>query len=128
MTEYELISLMRDTYTAVATEFEFFVGATFALIVTSYVAGDKLTRVARVVLALLYVSATILFVVRYQILVTQAQFFAAELRGMQSGFIREETLTLVPWMRMILVAFGAAAALGSLFVPVLGERDDARDT
>jgi hypothetical protein len=127
MTEYELISLVRATSTAVAADFEFFVGATFAVIVTSYVAGDKLTRLARIVLSLLYMTATVLFFLRYQTLVVQAQFFVGELRAMESGFLGARSLTLVPWIRMLLVFLGSVAALWTLFLPVLGERGRVAD-
>jgi len=65
MTEFELQQLMADTSAAIDGQFQFWITATFAVVVASYTAGARLSRWVRVSLAVLYLMAVAMFYLRW---------------------------------------------------------------
>ncbi len=56
MTELELIGLLRETSTLIALDFEFFLTATFAVMVVSYTVGERLGKAPRIIIACIYIA------------------------------------------------------------------------
>jgi hypothetical protein len=65
MTEYELHSLINDLFRDMDHMVEFWLSATFAVIVARFVAGDTLSRGVIRIIAFLYLAATSLSITRY---------------------------------------------------------------
>ena len=86
MTEFELISVLKETSTGIALDFEFFLTATFALIIVSYTVGERLGKAPRVAIASLYLVMVVLLLVRYQGQATQALFAISALREMKIDY------------------------------------------
>ena len=82
MTEYELVSLLRETASTISQDFEFFISATFGVILVSYIVGDKISNIHRTVLLVLYLGSVALFYLRYQNLLEQITFIT----GMATPF------------------------------------------
>jgi hypothetical protein len=61
----DLLELFFDAQALVEAQFQYWLSVSFAAIVASFVARDRLTRKLGVVLVALYLSATTLFVLRY---------------------------------------------------------------
>lgn len=123
MTEYELASLLRETGAVIAQEFEFFVTATFAVILVGYFAGERLKIGSRVALSLLYTGSIALFLLRYQSLAEQVVFITTSLNTINNGFPAPTNVPLSVWIRRLVVIFGAIAAVYSLFGPVLKDKN-----
>lgn len=119
MTEYELASLLRETGAVISQEFEFFVTATFAMILVGYFTGDRLKLAPRIGLSLLYTGSITLFLIRYQNLTDQVLFLTTSLNSASNSFPAPTYVPLSIWIRRLVVVFGAAAAVYSLFRPVL---------
>jgi hypothetical protein len=135
MTEYELIALLRETALTISQDFEFFVTATFAVILASYAAGNRLKPIARIAIAVLYLGSVTMFFLRYQNLISQALFLGESLEAMGSDFPRTQYVSAVSTVRRLITAFGTIAALVTLFWPVVQQQihepageESARDT
>ena len=53
MTDYEKLQLVVDLGNVIADNVQFWMGATFALVIASYTAGDRLALWARAIIAIL---------------------------------------------------------------------------
>ena len=130
MTEYELIALLRETSAYISQDFEFFITITFALIFVSYAVGDKLGKLPRIVVAMLYLASIVLIYSRYQTFLAQAQHVIAQLSQGGSQWPTVD-LVLVSWSRRFIFVFGSLAAIFSLFWPVVSltkEQETGSDT
>jgi Ca2+/Na+ antiporter len=123
MTEYELISLLRETSANVSQDFEFFITITFALIFVSHAVGDKLGKLPRIAVSLLYVAFIVLILSRYQTFLEQAQHVIAQLRQMKSDWPTFD-IVLVSWSRRFVFFFGSLAAIFTLFWPVVASNNE----
>ena len=126
MTEFELISVLKETSVGIALDFEFFLTATFALIIVSYTVGERLGKAPRIAITCLYLVMVLLLLVRYQGQATQALFVTSALREMKSDYPTLDTVVLM-WSRRFIFVAGTLVAVYSLFKPVLTsdkEEDD----
>ena len=64
MTEYELLSAYNETAEAINTNFQFWLSATFGLIIVSDLPNIKLSKVMDHLLLTLYVCLSVLFTIR----------------------------------------------------------------
>ncbi len=119
MTEYELASLLRETAASISQEFEFFVTASFAVILVGYFAQNRLKTGPRIVIAILYTSSVALFLIRYQNFTDQVRFITTSLQALNSDFPTPRNVEFSVWIRRVIVLFGSAAAMYSIFRPVL---------
>ena len=117
MSEYELISLIRETVNAANQDFEFFLTATFAVIVASYTVGKRLNTLPRIVLALVYLVATILFYLRYDVLASQAGYYFQQLADLGSDFPTPPQ-SLHAILRKSLMIVGSLATMLLVFRPL----------
>lgn len=118
MTEFELISVLKETSNGIALDFEFFLTATFALIIVSYTVGERLGKAPRVAITSLYLAMVVLLLVRYQGQATQALFVTSALREMKSDYPTLDIVVLV-WSRRFIFVAGTLVAVYSLFKPVV---------
>lgn len=126
MSEFEIISLLRETSAAIAQEFQFFISATFAVIVATSTAGFKLNIQSRVLVAIVYILATALFYLRYEQLAIQGAFLIQSLAALGSEFPRPDTL-LQGWLRRSLFFVGSFATVILIFLPALiSRREESR--
>lgn len=65
MSEFELNTLLVEYSAAIDSQFNFWMAATFSIVVASHTAGDKLNRTGRLVLVMLYLLACSVFYLRY---------------------------------------------------------------
>ncbi len=119
MTEYELISLLRESASGISQDFEFFITATFAVIFVSYVVGDKLKRGPRIIISLLYLGSVAMILFRYQNLIDQIPFIVASLNEMGSDFPATSNIPSVSVLRRIIIVLGSIAAVYTIFQPVI---------
>lgn len=123
MTEYEVLSLIRESVVAINQDFEFFLTATFAVIVTSYAVGDKLGTFPRILLATLYLAATVLFYLRYETISGQAGYYIQLLTEMGSEFPQPQR-GVHAVLRKLIMVLSSLAAVYLIFRPVLANRQD----
>ena len=117
MTELELIGLLRETSTLIALDFEFFLTATFAVIVVSYTVGERLGKGPRTIIACLYLATVIILFIRYQGAVSQALFAISGLKELGSSY-PVLNIEILSWTRRFIFVAGALAAAYSLFKPI----------
>ena len=118
MTEFELISVLKETSIGIALDFEFFLTATFALIIVSYTVGERLGKAPRVAITCLYLAMVLLLLIRYQGQATQALFVTSALREMKSDYPTLDIVVLM-WSRRFIFVAGTLVAVYSLFKPVV---------
>jgi len=118
MTEFELISILKETSDGISQDFEFFLTGTFALIIVSYTVGERLGKAARVAITGLYLAMVLLLIVRYQGQATQALFVTSALREMKSDYPTLDIVVLM-WSRRFIFVAGALVAVYSLFKPIV---------
>lgn len=128
MTEYELASLLRETAAAISQEFEFFITASFGVILVGYFAGERLKLGPRIVISVLYAGAVALFLMRYQNFADQVRFITSSLDALGSNFPLPENVEKSIWIRRLIVLLGAGAAAYSVFVPALKAGGDDAET
>jgi hypothetical protein len=117
MTEFELILILKETSNGIALDFEFFLTATFALIVVSYTVGERLGKAPRIAITCLYLAMVVLLLVRYQGQATQALFVTSALREMKSDYPTLDIVVLM-WSRRFIFVAGTLVAVYSLFRPI----------
>jgi hypothetical protein len=127
MTEFELITVLKETSNGIALDFEFFLTATFALIIVSYTVGERLGKVPRVAITSLYLAMVVLLLVRYQGQATQALFVTSALREMKSDYPTLDIVVLM-WSRRFIFVAGTLVAVYSLFKPaVISDKEEGDD-
>ncbi len=117
MTELELIGLLRETSTLIALDFEFFLTATFAVMVVSYTVGERLGKAPRIIIACIYIATVFMLFMRYQGAVSQAQFAISGLKELGSSY-PFLNIDILSWTRRFIFVAGALAAAYSLFKPI----------
>lgn len=65
MQEYELWQLIGLEQEKVSEQFQFWMAATFAVVIASYTAGSRLALWARLAIAALYAASALVFFLRY---------------------------------------------------------------
>lgn len=120
MTEVDLLPLFFDVNQDIDTQFQFWISITFAVLVASFVADERLSRVERRVIAVLYLTAASIVLLRYNSAVAhQAQvldLFTA------NGLPRPERPLVAGALRFTLFTFGSLVAAGSVLFPRFGTR------
>ncbi len=113
MSEYELHVLITDHLRDMHGMVEFWVSATFAVLVARFVAGERLTRGVLRVMAVLYVMATLLSFTRYFLLANRVRICQDELvRAGMSPFEQPQPLFGAMVLLVLgLYAVGTAAAV-----------------
>ena len=102
----ELALMLRED---LEDQFQYWLSITFAVIVSSFVAGDRLKTSWKTVIGVLYVLTTVLFAVRFWDSAANLQLYldAAIARGAEWNY----SGPYVFWMRLGVVVVGVAATL-----------------
>jgi len=108
MQESEIIGLLYDLNEILSQDFEFFITLTFAVIVVSFLVGDKIERFAKVVIAILYSCAAIMIFSRYYLFMEQVVYLLRELDKLGSQIPVSDKVTALPTtLRIIIYALGS---------------------
>jgi hypothetical protein len=79
LSEYELTSLVFALFRDMDSMIQFWIQATFAVVVAVFVAGDRLSRWMRGTIAVLYLIASVQAALRWVLIVTRADAFRARM-------------------------------------------------
>ena len=86
MNEFELVTLMREFGGDISEQFNFWMATTFAVVIASYTAGNRLGRAVRYALAILYLAAFGVFYLRYLGAVDLVILITEQLSALDSDF------------------------------------------
>jgi hypothetical protein len=120
VTEVDLLPLFFDVNQDIDTQFQFWISITFAVLVASFVADERLSRVERRVIMALYLIAATIVLMRYNSAIAHQQqvldLFTA------NGLVPPERPVVAGLLRQILFTLGSLIAAASVFSPKLGSR------
>ena len=123
MTEFEIRQLIFDIEAVIADQFQFWMAATFAVVVVSYTAGERLKVWARVCVAALYFAAVTTFFLRYLAAAGQTREAVGMLRAMGADFgIAGGLPTLVSYLRRLVILAGTIFAMVLILRPTVAHR------
>ena len=107
----ELAELWAIYNSAIEAQFEFWLTVTFAVVVAGFVAGKRLSRKRRIVVAILYLLAT-------GVLASRWYYYAADSLIFRDALLEVGVTLSIPWVTIIfrvsLVALGSLAAIAFL--------------
>jgi hypothetical protein len=124
MSEFELNTLLIEYSAAIDSQFNFWMAATFAIVVAAHTAGDKLNRTGRLVLVLIYLLACSVFYLRYlgaadqvtyaikQLLELGRQSPSPEL-GIATRLVRQIVLTIGTIFAVVVVVWPSLMNIGN---------------
>jgi hypothetical protein len=120
MTEADLLALFLDVNQDIDTQFQFWISITFAVLVASFVADEKLSRAERSVVTVLYLSAAAILLFRYLSAVTLVQ----DVLGLfdASGIERPIVATTAGRLRIALFTLGSLVTAASVLFPKFGAK------
>jgi hypothetical protein len=84
MSEYELTSLVFELFRDMDSMIEFWIQATFAVVVAVFVAGNRLSQWMRRVIATLYLLASVIAALRWSVLGYRTSLYRERL--LESGY------------------------------------------
>lgn len=125
MTESELFLAMTETSALLSQDFEFFITATFALIVVAYAVGDRLTLLPRILISALYLASVAMFLFRYMYFQQMFVTFRAGLLELNSELVLEaDDWSPSTALRLFIYVAGSLATVFSMFRPVILARSE----
>ena len=127
MSEFELVILLREMGGGISEQFNFWMATTFAIVVASYTAGEKLNQGFRIVLVVLYAAACAVFYLRYMSAIELVTIIAGRLQDLGSDLGPR----IIPWasfLRRTVMLGGSFLAILIVLRPSLTAGDDAADT
>jgi len=123
MTEFEIRQLVFDIESVIADQFQFWMAATFAVIVVSYTTGDRLKIWGRACVAGLYFTAATTFFLRYLAAAQQTGEAVRMLTAMGADLgISNGLPVLVSYLRRIVMLVGTIFATVLILWPNLAHR------
>ncbi len=118
MTEVDLLPLLLDVNQDIDTQFQFWISITFAVLVASFVADERLSRFERVVITGLYLCAATIVLQRYTSALGHQQdvldLFVA------NGMPEPELPALAGLLRFTLFTLGSLVTALSVVFPKVG--------
>jgi len=120
MTEADLLGLFLDVNQDIDTQFQFWISITFAVLVASFVADERLSRGERVLVTGLYLSAAAIVFFRY----LSALTYVGEVLELfdANGFPPPTVAAPAGVLRMALFTFGSLVAAASVLFPRFSSR------
>ena len=118
MSEFELVILLREFGGAISEQFNFWMATTFAVVIASYTAGDRLGGVVRYMLVVLYLAAFGVFYLRYLGALDSAMLISQKLSALGSEFGPRA----IPWasfLRRFVMIAGTVLAVVIMVRPSL---------
>ena len=120
MTEADLLPLLLDVNQDIDTQFQFWISITFAVLVASFVAAERLSRFERGVIATLYLCAATIILLRYTSALVHQQdvldLFVA------NGLSEPAVPALAGLLRFTLFTLGSLVTAFSVLFPKFGAR------
>ncbi len=95
------------------TQFQYWISVTFAVVVASFVAGERLSQPMRLLAAILYLLASILLISRFLQFAQTTRMYEIALED--TGNPTTSAGSLIPITRFLLFGLGTASALYFLF-------------
>jgi hypothetical protein len=120
MNEAELFQIFLDVNQDIDTQFQFWMSITFAVLVASFVADERLSRMERMIVTALYICAAAILLERYMSAVSHMQDVMALFDA--SGFPRPDVPTFAAYLRLGLFTVGSLAAAASVLFPRFSAR------
>jgi hypothetical protein len=120
MTEADLFEIFLNVNQDIDTQFQFWMSITFAVLVASFVADERLSRMERIVVTGLYVCAATILLERYMSAVSHMQDVMELFDGI--GVRRPDVPTYAAYLRLGLFTFGTLVAAVSVLFPKLSAR------
>jgi len=118
MTESDLITLITNNNEVISNQFQFWISASFAVVVVSFTAGTKLKLVARLFIIFLYLTAAVMFYLRYLDALDESAYYVSLLSQMDSEFAPNR-LGLVSTLRKIIMFAGTIGGVVLTLIPSL---------
>ncbi|MEX2049392.1 MAG: hypothetical protein WEB90_07425 [Gemmatimonadota bacterium] len=115
ITEVQLLQLFLNVNQDIDTQFQFWISVTFAVLVASFVADERLSRAERIAITALYLCATTILLMRY----LSALSYLTDVLAMFATYgVRPPTVaTAAGFLRMLLFTFGSVVAAWSVLFP-----------
>ena len=119
--EVQLLQLYLDVNQDIDTQFQVWISITFAVLVASFVAGPRLSRVARLAIAAMYVSAALILYLRY---IRAASYipYTIDLFRQYQVALPQTVGQLAYELRRALFGLGSVITALAVLVPRLGHR------
>jgi hypothetical protein len=118
ITEVQLLQVFLDVNADVDTQFQFWISITFAVLVASYVADERLSRAERGAIAALYLCAATILLFRYLSALTYLEFVLQLFD--RYGVVRPTLPTPAALLRLALFTLGSLVAALSVLFPKFG--------
>jgi Ca2+/Na+ antiporter len=115
--EVQLFELFLEVNQDIDTQFQFWISITFAVLVASFVADERLSRAERAAVSVLYLCAAAILLFRYQSAVAN-QIAVLEMFDAH-GVARPSVATAAALLRLALFTFGSLVAASSVLFPRL---------
>ena len=119
MTEFEIIILTQEFSRSVAEQFNFWMATTFAVVIASYTAGEKLNGTIRIFVAVLYIGACTVYFFRYLDVVENIVHYMSILKEMESEY-STRNITVVTIARRMVMLGGSVLAILMIFKSNIG--------
>ena len=120
MTEVDLLPLFLDVNQDIDTQFQFWISITFAVLVASFVADERLSRIERRVITALYMCAATIILLRYWSALAHQQDVLALFTA--NGVPQPAAPGLAFLLRLVLFTFGSLVAALSVLFPKFGAK------
>ena len=108
--------VLLEISSTVSENFQFWIATTFALVVATYAAGEKLPAFVRGILAVIYSMAAAMFYLRYQSATDQVAYYA-QLLGEMNSDLPAGKIGAVTYLRRAVMLSGSFLAIIFLFAP-----------
>lgn len=130
MSEFESNELILSISSNINDQFQFWMAATFAVIIVSYTAGQRLAVWARLIIAMLYAGTVAMLYLRLFAAVAQAARPFELLSELNPEFVDASGLVLIPLLRRIVMLGGSLLAIVLICMPSIGmqKKSNAHDT
>lgn len=129
MTEFEVIVLIQELGRTITEQFNFWMATTFAVVIASYTAGERLDKYIRLAIAVLYLAACTVYFFRYLDAVESVTRYAKVLQEMKSDYSPRH-VTITSYARRFVMFGGSILAMLMIFMPQIGatNKGNANDT
>ena len=120
MNEYELIQTIAVENETITAQYQFWMATTFAAVIAAHTAGNKISSIVRVCLAILYIAACAVFYFRYNVAVINIREILMMLNEQGSFYAREPQIGIITFIRHFVLIGGSLLATVLIIKPDFG--------
>lgn len=120
MSEADLLEIFLEVNQDIDTQFQFWISITFAVLVASFVADERLSRFERAVVTVLYLCAATILLQRYMSALSHLQYVLRLFDA--NDFTRPAVPEVAGALRLILLTLGSLIAAVSVIFPRFAAR------